>query len=43
MNTEENLLGMVLSRIADELNISDTMYDKAVSSYEAVGKWIGDG
>ena len=43
MNTEEQLLGMILSRIADELNISDTMYNKAVSSYEAVGKWLGDG
>ena len=43
MNTREQLLGEILSRIADELNITDTMYDKAVSSYTAVGKWIGDG
>lgn len=43
MTEKENLLGEILSRIADELNISKTMYDKAVSSYEAVGKWLGDG
>ena len=43
MNTREQLLGEILSRIADELNITDTMYDKAVSSYTAVGNWIGEG
>ena len=30
-------------KIADELNITPTMQDKAVKSYESVGKWIGDG
>ena len=43
MNQKERLLGEILSRIADELNVTDTMYDKAVESYKAVGKWIGDG
>ena len=43
MRSREDLLGEILSRIADELNITDTMYEKAVSSYTAVGKWIGDG
>ena len=38
MTEKEKLLGAWLSQIADELNITDTMLDKAVSSYEAVGK-----
>ena len=43
MTEKEKLLGAWLSQIADELNITDTMLDKAVSSYEAVGKWLSDG
>lgn len=43
MNSREDLLGEIFSRIADELNITDTMFAKAVASYNAVGKWIGDG
>ena len=43
MTDREELLGDILSRIADQLNITDTMYEKAVSSYRAVGEWIGDG
>ena len=43
MRNREDLLGEILSRIADELNITDTMYDKAVTSYQAVGNWIGEG
>lgn len=43
MTSKEELLGKILSRIADELNITDTMYKKAVSSYEAVGEWLGEG
>lgn len=43
MTDREELLGDILSRIAEELNISDTMFEKAVASYGAVGKWIGDG
>ena len=42
MTDQEKILGMLLSRIADEINITSTMQDKAVSSYTAVGKWIGD-
>lgn len=43
MTDQEKALGAFLSRIADELNISHTMQEKAVSSYQSVGKWIGDG
>ena len=43
MTTKERVLGMMLSKIADELNITTTMQEKAIHSYEAVGKWIGDG
>lgn len=30
----------VLNNIADELDIADSLYEKAVKSYEAVGKWL---
>lgn len=43
MTDKESQLGKLLSGIANELNITDTMYDKAVESYTAVGKWIGEG
>ena len=43
MTDKEMLLGKILSAIADELNITDTMYNKAVDSYEAVGKYLGEG
>lgn len=43
MTDREELLGDILGRIAEELNITDTMYEKAVASYEAVGNWIGEG
>ena len=43
MTEKEQMLGMLLSKIADELNITATMQEKAIRSYEAVGKWIGDG
>ena len=43
LNDREVALGNLLSQIADELNITPTMQDKAIRSYEAVGKWIGDG
>ena len=43
MTDQVEILGDILSRIADELNITDTMYKKAVSSYESVGEWIGEG
>ena len=43
MTDKQREIGHILSTIADELNITQTMYDKAVQSYEAVGKWLGDG
>lgn len=43
MTDKEMLLGRILSAIADELNITETMYNKAVDSYEAVGKYLGEG
>ena len=43
MTDKQREIGNILSKIADELNITPTMYDKAVESYEAVGKWLGDG
>lgn len=43
MRNREDLLGEILSRIADELNITDSMFAKAEASYRSVGKWIGDG
>lgn len=43
MTGRQQALGEFLDRIADELNITNTMMERAVNSYEAVGKWIGDG
>lgn len=43
MTDRQQALGEFLDRIADELNITNTMMERAVNSYEAVGKWIGDG
>lgn len=43
ISAQEQMLGNLLSKIADELNITATMQEKAIRSYEAVGKWIGDG
>lgn len=43
MTSKEIELGNLLDRIADELNITPTMMEKAVDSYNAVGEWIGDG
>ncbi|MBP3752145.1 MAG: nucleotidyltransferase [Pyramidobacter sp.] len=40
---QRNYYDTLLSNIADELNISQTMMEKAILSYEAVGKWLGDG
>lgn len=36
-------LSQVLTHIADEINITGDMYDKAVTSYKAVGEWLGGG
>jgi hypothetical protein len=35
-------LSQLYNQIADELNISDTMTEKAMKSYNAVGTWLGD-
>lgn len=43
MTSKERELGNLLEMIADELNITPTMMEKAVNSYQAVGEWIGDG
>ena len=41
MNHRENV-EKFLEAIVDSISISDTMIDKAKSSYEAVGKWLGE-
>ena len=43
MTDKEKQLGIILSQIADELNITPTMLEKAVSSYTSVGTWLSDG
>lgn len=43
MTDKELMIGKILDKIADEINITSTMQEKAVKSYEAVGKWLGDG
>lgn len=35
-------LNEIYNQIAEELSISQTMVNKAISSYEAVGKWLGE-
>lgn len=35
-------LSQLYNQIADELNISETMIEKAMKSYNAVGTWLGD-
>lgn len=36
-------VGYFLEKVANEISITDTMIDKAESSYRAVGKWVGEG
>ncbi len=43
MTEREKLLDLILTKIANEISITSAMIDQAVSSYQAVGKWIGDG
>lgn len=43
MNEKEQQLNLILTKIVKEISITSTMMDKAVKSYEAVGKWLGDG
>lgn len=42
LSDKERMIERIYIQIADELSISSTMYDKAVSSYNAVGKYLGD-
>jgi len=42
MTDREMYLSKILSAIADELNITEEMYNKAVDSYSAVGKYLGE-
>ena len=43
MTDKEKQLGFILSQIADELNITPTMLEKADKSYTSVGTWLSDG
>ena len=43
LQTREQAISDFLSRIADEISISETMQKKAVSSYEAVGNYLDEG
>lgn len=43
MNNKEKMLDEILRKIVQEISITSAMIDKAVDSYEAVGKWIGEG
>lgn len=43
MNEKEQQLNLILKKIVSEISITSPMIDKAVESYEAVGKWLGDG
>ena len=42
MDGKKKYLNELYGCIADELNISNTMREKAISSYKAVGKWLGE-
>lgn len=43
MKDNEKMLDDILRRIVQEISITTAMIEKAVDSYEAVGKWIGEG
>ncbi len=43
MKENEIQLNKILVKIASEISITSAMMDKAIQSYEAVGKWISDG
>ena len=42
MTEKEKILDNYLLRIASNLDISETMREKAERSYRAVGQWLGD-
>ena len=41
-NDRKEYLCELYSHVVDELNISETMMEKAISSYNAVGNWLGE-
>lgn len=43
MNNIEQEIDIILKHIVEEISITSTMLDKAVKSYETVGKWLSDG
>lgn len=43
MNEREKELDEILKEIVNEISITPTMLDKAITSYEAVGTWLGEG
>lgn len=43
MTDKEKALDQLYNLVADELSISDSRLDTAISSYTAVGKWLSDG
>lgn len=42
MTTRDKEYNKYLQKLAENLDISDTMRDKAIDSYSAVGNWLGD-
>jgi len=42
MTVREQEHDKILTKIAENLDISDSMRDKAIRSYRAVGEWLGD-
>ncbi len=43
MTDRERQLDLILRKIVAEISITPAMIERAVRSYEAVGKWIGEG
>lgn len=43
MKDNERMLDEILQRISQEISITPHMMDNAVSSYESVGRWLGEG
>jgi hypothetical protein len=42
MISKEQEYNRYLQKIAENLDITNTMYEKAISSYTAIGEWLGD-
>ena len=43
MNEKEKQIDEILKYIVNEISITSSMQEKAISSYQAVGSWIGNG